>query len=404
MNRTRLLFVDDDESILEGLRNLLRRQRHVWDMAFATSGEQALELLARAPVDVIVSDMRMPGMDGAALLKRVQDTTPGVVRIVLSGHAEREAICRAMSVAHQFLSKPCEPEVLRETLARTSVLQEHLNHGPVRAVVGALDKLPSLPAAYRELTRALARADVGTARLAAIVERDSAMAVKVLQLVNSPYFGLSQRVVSIQEAVGLLGVELLKGLALGAHVFAAMPVDLPTEGAIDRMQRHAQLTARIARRIVPDTAKAEEAFTAGMVHDVGQMVLALSHPEAFADISREERDGARSLPDLERDAFGVTHAGIGAYLLGTWGLPLAVVEAVSFHMEPSSVHGANLDVLAALHVADEFAEAAESGALGASPYSGLDRAFLSDAGYLPQLSTWEAMAVEELRGVAATPC
>lgn len=399
MNRTRLLFVDDEESILEGLRNLLRRQRHMWDMTFASSGEQALEILSREPVDVIVSDMRMPGMDGAALLKRVQDSSPGIVRIVLSGHAEREAIGRAMAVAHQFLSKPCDAEVLRETLSRTSVLQEHLNHGPVREAVGALDKLPSLPAAYRELTQALALADVNADRIAAIVERDSAMSVKVLQLVNSPYFGLSQKVVSIQQAVSCLGVDLLKGLALGAHVFGAMPVHGPDDGVLDRMQRHAQVTARIARRIVPDPARRDEAFTAGMVHDIGQMVLAISRPDAFAEMSREVEAGTGRLEDLERAAFGVTHAGIGAYLLGTWGLPLAVVEAVSFHQEPSSVHGANLEVLAALHVADQFAELAPTGTLDLGACVGLDREFLHDAGLLAQLPAWRDLAVAEMQGL-----
>jgi YesN/AraC family two-component response regulator len=103
----RVLFVDDDQYILDGLQNLLRKQRSRWDMCFALGGAAALELFAAAPFDVIVSDMRMPGMDGAELLAHVRERYPAARRIVLSGYAEPAAVQRALEVAHQFLSKPC---------------------------------------------------------------------------------------------------------------------------------------------------------------------------------------------------------------------------------------------------------------------------------------------------------
>ena len=116
--RPRILFVDDDVDVLESLRDALRKDRQRWDFAFATGGAAALEELARRPCNVVVSDMRMPGMDGAELLTRVKDQHPTVARLVLSGHAEQEAMERAMRVAQEFLSKPCQIAVLRATIER----------------------------------------------------------------------------------------------------------------------------------------------------------------------------------------------------------------------------------------------------------------------------------------------
>lgn len=388
MSEKRILFVDDEVQVLDGLRNLFRRQRHVWDMAFVTSGEAALAELNRAPFDVIVSDMRMPGMDGATLLRHVKADHPGVVRIVLSGHAERAAMVRALSVAHQFLSKPCEAESLRAALERTCALRDLLANDVIRRAAGQLDRLPSAPAAYWELAQALAQPDVVWQDVAAIVERDTAMAVKVLQLVNSPFFGLSRQVVSVQQAVMYLGIELLKGLSLGAHVFATLPsVDVPGF-SLEQFQRHAQQTAQLARRFVNDPVRIDEAFTAAMVHDIGQIVLGLGMPAEFGAVCREVELTGRSVEDVERARLGVTHATVGAYLLGLWGLPFTIVEAVAYHHSPSAVPGGPREVLAALHVSEAFADASDKGG-DAEPV--IDRRFIEDAGLGTRLEQWAVL-------------
>jgi DNA-binding NarL/FixJ family response regulator len=192
MSQARILFVDDEQSVLEGLRDLLRKERRRWDMVFVTGGEQALEELRRAPFDVVVSDMRMPEMDGAELLTRVREDYPRAARLVLSGQADRESVLRAMPVTQQFLAKPCDQAVLRATLARTCDLQSVLASDAIRAVVGSLERLPSVPRTYFELTEVAARSDTDAADIAAVVQRDTAMTAKVLQLANSAYFGNPQ--------------------------------------------------------------------------------------------------------------------------------------------------------------------------------------------------------------------
>ena len=119
---TRILFVDDQQQVLDSLRDALRPQRHEWEMLFATSGADALAELERAPCDVVVSDMRMPGMDGAALLGHVEHSHPAAIRIVLSGSTEREVVMRAAAVAHRLLAKPCDVEELVRVVTRSCAL------------------------------------------------------------------------------------------------------------------------------------------------------------------------------------------------------------------------------------------------------------------------------------------
>jgi putative nucleotidyltransferase with HDIG domain len=391
----RILFVDDEQSVLNGLRNTLRKHRARWNMVFVLGGQAALAELAREPTDVIVSDMRMPGMDGATLLERVKDEHPGVARIILSGHAEPEAVMRATSVAHQFLNKPCDPGTLNAVVERVCNVQRLLDDPTIRGVVGKLDKLPSAPRIYWDLTRAVARSAASNQDIAAIVERDPAMCAKVLQLVNSAFFGLAQGMTSIDKAVAYLGVELLKGLALTVHVFGALEA-APVEGfSLEGLQRHSFFTAKLARRFLGVHAGADEAFTAALVHDVGKIVVAVGLPEQFAGIVHAVQRTGRPFHVVENEMIGVTHAEIGAYLLGIWGLPPTIVEAVAHHHVPGRVAHDSCAVLAAVHVADALVDESCAGARDDSPDCELDRAFLERVGLGEKLSRWRSIAEEE---------
>jgi DNA-binding NarL/FixJ family response regulator len=255
--KRRILFVDDEPNVLDGLRNLLHKQRHQWEMLFASSGKAALEELALAPFDVIVSDMRMPGMDGAELLGRVRELYPQTARIVLSGHAERDAIARVVSVAHQFLSKPADANTVRVVIERTCRFQALMLDTGLRRVIGAMEQLPSLPDTYVELVRATEDPDAAIGDIAKTIERDPAMSVKVLQLVNSAYFGLAQKTESITRAVTYLGIENLKGLLVAVHVFS--PDNFPVIAGLSpaSLRDQALLTATLARQIVRDPKLAD---------------------------------------------------------------------------------------------------------------------------------------------------
>jgi HD-like signal output (HDOD) protein/CheY-like chemotaxis protein len=397
----RILFVDDEPNVLEGLRGLLRKQRKEWEMTFVTSGEQALQELLAAPYDVIVSDMRMPKMDGSALLKRVQQDYPHVVRIVLSGQTEQEVSRRMVHVAHQFMSKPCDGRELQQTIERACKLQALLEHPALRQAVGQIGQLPIKPSIYTKLVQVLENPNSSMADAASVVEKDIGTASKMLQVVNSAFFGLPNRVADVKTAVSYLGLEMVKMLALSVEMRESQKGLVPIPGfSLDALQEHALMTARIARRLIPDKVRAQDAFSAGMLQDAGLLVLWSRLPQVLADVVGKARSSGNALPDVEAEVLGVSHAEVGAYLLGIWGLPYCIVEGVAYHHAPGRAASTTLDVVAAVHLAgalaDEVLPRDPERHLGAG--CKLDEDYVSKLGLTAQLPAWRALAREELAG------
>jgi HD-like signal output (HDOD) protein len=397
-----ILFVDDDPLVLNAIRRTFQREGDEWSMAFALGGEAALEELAKAPFDVVVTDMRMPGMDGPELLCRVRDMYPGVARIALSGHADRETIMRALPVSHQYLSKPFEREHLRGVIERTCELGRLIHDPKVREVVGRMNRLPSAGSSYMELTRAVADPRAGISAIARIVEEDAAMSAKVLQLVNSSYFGLPLGVTSVRRAVLHLGLELIKGLALTAHVFSTLEMSRVQGFSLDALQEHSLRAARLAKSFLRPNEGAEQAFTAALVHDLGRVIVALGFPDRMRELMRVAGESSRPWHEVEKELFGVTHAEVGAYLLGVWGLPFDVVQAVAYHHTPALVRGGERSILAAVHVADVLLSRQAAAAGNAfDAHLTVDEEFVQSAGLTERYREWCAKAEDELAAEAA---
>lgn len=393
----RVLFVDDETRVLDGIRRMLHKQRNVWEMVFVDSGKAALAELDKSPFDVVVSDMRMPQMDGATLLTMVQERHPNAVRIVLSGHTELEAALRAVPVAHQFLSKPCNPDQLVEVIRRASGLQELLASPSLRKTIGHIKHLPTFPRTYRALTAALVNPDVSAKEVAGIVEQDVGLCAKLLQLVNSAFFGLSRRVTNIETAVSLLGTNMIKNVVLSLEVFT----DVPKTGKLfstDTLQQHSFCTGSLARTLLKDARQAEDAFVAGVLHDVGELVLLTGVPDIFDKIARCAVEVKMHRFEIENEELQVTHAAVGAYLLGIWGLPYAIVEAVAFHHEPKGVEAVHFPILAAVHVADRLVQETSLGDQNRDvPLPPIDEGCLNVLGGAEQLPAWRKTA-ERQRG------
>jgi HD-like signal output (HDOD) protein len=393
----RVLFVDDEPQMLSGLQRLLRPQRHEWDMKFAEGGGQALVALEETPYDVIVTDMRMPGMDGVTLLEQVKDQWPQMVRIILSGYTELEATLRTVPVAHQFLTKPCDPDRLKHVVERACTLQSLLHREALRATIAQMGDLPSQPGVYLALAEALADPATSMADVAQLVEQDIGMSAKCLQLVNSAFFGLGRRVTSVQQAVSYLGTDMLKALVFTVEVFHAFQ---PAPGAggfdLEALQSHSLLVARLATKVLAGSQPADDAFVAGMLHDVGKLVLVTRLPEQAAAIATAAAATGRPWHVLEEEVLGVSHAEIGAYLLGLWGLPQQTVEALAFHHTPARLPRTGFDVLPAVYVADVLIdEQAAALDLGGAELSGpLDEEYLATLGVAAQLPAWRALAAE----------
>jgi HD-like signal output (HDOD) protein len=397
----KILFVDDEPDVLAGLQNLLRKQRAIWDMAFVESGPAALAALAAAPFDVIVTDMRMPKMDGAALLQKVLADHPHIVRIVHSGQAEQEVARRLVHVAHQFVSKISDGASLQVVIERACSLQELLAHPGLRQAVGEVKQLPVKPALYTRLVELLENPNSSTADVAAVIERDIGTSSKLLQVVNSAFFGLPTRVGDVRTAVSYLGMEMVKMLALSVEMRQSQSHVKPCIGFnVDSVQEHGLRAARIARKLLPDKMGAQDAFSAAMMQDAGELVLMGRLPDVFAKLVKDARDTRRTMAEVELQMLGVTHAEIGAYLLGIWGLPYGIVEGVAYHHAPSRAVSLGLDVAGAVHIGSALAEelVPQDPAKSVRPGLKLDMAYLEKFDLAKNLPTWREMAKRELSG------
>lgn len=349
---TNILFVDDEPNLLAGLRRLLRGFRQQWAMEFANGGEDALrQLEARQaegqPFDVVVTDMRMPGMDGADLLREVARRRPETVRMVLSGQSEPERILRAVGRAHQYLSKPCDPETLRGTVARACQLRDTLPSEELKRAVSRTACLPVQPGVLDAVRRELRGDDEGRRpgdapleRIAELVRGDIGLSAKIMQLVSTAFFGTPQSRVDAIQATKLLGVELLDQLANQRRLGDPWDPSL-TWLRLDELSDHCRGVADCARRIVleetGDSTLAAHAHTAGMLHDVGKLVLARAFPGLYLEATRRTEEQGMSSWCAEMQVFGASHAEVGSYLLGLWGLPSCVVEAVRSYRAPDQI-------------------------------------------------------------------
>jgi HD-like signal output (HDOD) protein len=390
-----VLFVDDEPRILQGLRRMLRPLRKEWEMAFAGSGAEALELVEQQRFDVVVSDMRMPGMDGAQLLSHVRDRSPDTVRIVLSGHSDLEMVLRAVGPSHRYLTKPCDAEALKAAVASALDLRELLRSESIRALVGSMTQVPSLPQAYQELLQLLEQPDCSLQDIGALVARDIGMTSQILRLVNSAYFGLHTEVTSPERAVSFLGLGTLTSLVLGTKLFCALEGPELAELGLQRLWQRSLAAALGARAIASEEGlsgrESEDCFAAGMLHGLGALVLARNLPERLRRVRAALAETGRPSHELEEEEFGVCQGRIGGYLLGVWGLPDPVMEAVAYHQTPSAATRTGFSPLAALHVAAAWVTDPESKDLGSVR---LDREWAAASGLADKLERWAEICAE----------
>ena len=352
----RLLFVDDEPRVLDSLRRQLFSRRTEWEFHYATSGEAALDTLARADFDVVITDIRMPGMDGASLLEEVRNRYPGTIRIVLSGHCDSEAAARALSIAHRYLSKPCDATTIKTTLEQALELRSALDEPKLRTLLHRVGDLPHPPEVCTELERALADPEPSFEHIGSIVSRDPALVARVLQFANSAYFSGSESTSGIDAAIARLGTTVLKSLVVSTLLRDRFTTKDAVPGFDVRIeQRHAMLTGAIARDLGRSMGFGDQAFTAALLHDVGKLVLAARLPEEYANVIRQSHRLGLPLAQLERDFLGATHASVAAYLLALWGLPMELVEAVRRHHDPVTTVPTPLDLPGAVLVANHLA-------------------------------------------------
>lgn len=352
-----ILFVDDEPNILSGLRRTLRMMRSCWSMDFANSGQEALTRMEQNNYDVVVTDFLMPGMNGAELLHNIQQKYPDTVRIVLSGQTEKESIIKLVSTAHRYLSKPCSAELLQSTIENASWLK-NITNATIRKVTSQVKSLPSLPSVYSDLIKELQSENSSLRSIGELIAQDIGMSTKVLQLVNSAYFGLPRHVSNTVDAVILLGIETVMALVLTSHIFSQFDQNRITDFSVEKLMRHSFSTGVLAKRI----AKHEElpkdhidfALIAGSLHDCGKLLLASAFPQEYKAVIKIMKDQGIECAVAEKEIFDISHAEVGGALLGLWGLPIPIAEIVLFHHSLNKVQDPEFSSLTTVHAANSF--------------------------------------------------
>lgn len=392
-----ILFVDDEKNILDGLRRVLDAERVRWDMKFALGGEAALRVCETGSIDLVVSDMQMPGMDGATLLSLIRDRHPNTARIALSGYSETGLAARAVSLAHRFLAKPCSATDLRAAIEQVCSLQDILCAPEIRAVVGTVGELPSLSSTYSCLLQAVSDPNTSTTQLADIIGKDVAMSAKVLQLANSAFFGLGQQVTNLQSATTYLGTATIKNLALVSEAFRVFVPDARVpQAAYASMQRHSQHAAAIAAQLPIDRAIRDVTVVAALLHDIGTLFLASTIPDQYCAVLAHASEHDCKVFQAERELLGTSHAEIGAYLLGLWGIPSLTVEAIAHHHNLTRIPHSGLDNTVAVYLADLLVHELDTPPDGSTDLDidEADRACLDSLGILPMLPEFREIAIE----------
>lgn len=327
----RILFVDDEWDELEQLRKLTRPMHQVWDMSFACGSTDALRHLASEshPPDVVITELHLSGMDGIDLLKAIQATVPKSIRLLHSASSSTGAICRAIPWAHQFLKKPLRLDELEGTINQLRGDPSAHDRHIITQLAGSVATLPALPATYQRVVDIAERDDFSLREISDAIQDDVALTAATMKLVNSSFFGLRSDVTSIEQAVSLLGLDVIRGLLLANSLFSESPSSAPWLD-LARLAERSRTVAALARALakVDGNNSRDQAlsFLSGMVHGAGLLLLSRSRS---VDLPTATGIEASIDPDVDIRLFGVDRYALGAYLLRLWGFETTIVEAVA---------------------------------------------------------------------------
>ncbi len=351
-----ILFVDDERPILRSLNRIF--QDSDYDLYFAESGEEALQVLANHPVELIISDMRMPTMDGHQLLQRVKKAYPGTMRLILSGFTEQEKVFRSLldGSAQMYLMKPWNNQKLTNLVANILQLHSMLKEKCLLEKIGEIESLPTLPDMYTRLCNLIEK-ESEMKDIATLIESDPVIAGRVLRVANSAFFGI--KIGSVQQAIAYLGLEILKDLVLTIGVFTLPDtVGRDVKAEMDLLWKHSNLVNQITSVLYQAVHKRrmpEDQASVGLLHDLGMIAMVKQFGTRYLDeLHNEKSKCSTNFQEKEKQQFQVSHTELGGYLLHWWQLPYPLVEAALFHHEPLNPYAINKNLLCLVHIADRY--------------------------------------------------
>ncbi len=387
MAEKRILIANADVKTWEEFRFALGKD---WIVVGAATGDAALAETQKESFDAIVASDTLPGMDGVELLNRVRATNPRTLRFIAAPETHREEISRHAHGGHRFLAVPFERATIKSSIER-SLLEDYGMSQSMRDLVGRIRTFPTIPSLYLEVVNALKDPNATTGDIGAIIAKDMAMTTRLVQVINSAYFGLPRTITDPTEAVGILGFETVKSLIIAVKLLSQYDKVKPVYFSIDHVWRHSTQVARTAKALaLLETGDAEcsgTAYTAGLMHDLGKVILAANFDDQYHGAHVLARKLPMPLWEVEKDIFGVSHGEIGAYLLGLWSMSAEVVQVAALHHHPLRAGDKTFTPLTAVHVANalEYERNASSNGL---PPPVVDAAYLEQLGLGMRLDLW----------------
>jgi len=382
----RVLFVDDEPLMREFYSMIGGMLGEEFEISVVGSGREGLAFLEHTPVDIVVSDLVMPEMNGREFMSEVAQRHPESMRIVLSAYEDQLTVAQCLMFGHRYFSKPFDLKDLSGILRRICRLKHQVGGEMIKRVVSGLGALPTPPDVYFRLTKALDSDLASLDEITSIIEQDPGLTVKLLQIANSAYFGMARRVVTPAEAVQVVGFEVLRAVVLCLHAFKFYQTRTIRSFTPGQLWEHSIQTAYGARRLAAferlPAVQCDETFVSALLHDIGKLVMAANADAEYQLVMRRSREEGRPAEQIEREVFGATHAQVGAFLLGLWGLPDPVVSNVEMHHDLRNLESKVFSPGLAIHIA----QCLQPSTLAVNR---LDTSYLEELGLQGRVPEWQ---------------
>jgi len=351
-----ILFVDDEKSILTALDRLFFDSD--FEVSLAESGEEGLKILESQPIDVVISDMRMPVMDGHQFLRKVKERFPWTTRIILSGYASENELFETIidGSSSLYLLKPWVGAEFKDKIGRIFEAREMYRSLSILEFANKLENLSMISGVYNSVCR-LIEQDADVSAIARVIETDPTVAASVLRVVNSAFYNIKTG--SIIQAITYLGLPVVKSIVLSCNLLQTVRIQVPPFN-LSRLARHAthtnMLTAAIYTKLLGKRLP-DNLATAGLLHNIGFVMFLHYFPEKCKIIIQKHLQSGNllSLSALEKETFGITHTELGGHLLDWWGLPYPIVECALFQATPLHSAVIEIEAVAAVHLASHYA-------------------------------------------------
>lgn len=352
---TNILLVNDVSSEIKLLNKTARRFDSDWNYFNAESYEELYAILEKEKIDVMICGLNMERMDGAQLLQKVRENYPNIIRIALTENVDSSQSLNSARLAHQILIMSSNAKSLKDKIAETIYLRRFVKNQEVLKIVNGLEQLPSLPDLYLNLEEEISKPNISVRNVGHIISKDITMTAKILHMVNSAFFRIPQKISDPVQAINYLGLEVVKSLVLFAKVFSSCQ-NKAVDFSINELWNHSLKVALYSRDYLQletqNKKAADEAYIAGLLHDLGKLVF-LEVPGYLENVRELVDHENYNWQQAEYELYQTSHAELGAYILGLWGLPDFIVEGVAFHHDPPKAKR-SITASDAVYIANSF--------------------------------------------------